>query len=104
MFTSAYYVLSEDQVVDDDEGVDCDERYFCQRRWKWGEVLRSNVRTADIRLTSLVFVFGVSMPKPVVSGGSAHPTAPQPVNRVVLPLTRNRSSDRMATAFTSLDR
>ena len=103
MFTSAYYLLSEDQVVDDDEGVDCDERYFCQRRWK-GEVLRSNVRTADIRLTSLVFVFGVSMPKPVVSGGSAHPTAPQPVNRVVLPLTRNRSSDRMATAFTSLDR
>ena len=43
----------------------------------WG-ILRSNVRTADIRLTSLVFVFGVSIPKPVVSGGSAHPTAPQP--------------------------
>jgi hypothetical protein len=97
-------VLSEDQVVDDDEGVDCDERHFCQCRWKWGEILRSNVRTADIRLTNLVFVFGVSIPKPVVSGGSAHPTTPQPVNRVVLPLTRNRSSDRMATAFTSLER
>ena len=38
------------------------------------KILRSNVRTAEIRLISLVFVFGVSMPKPVVSGGSAHPT------------------------------
>ena len=68
-------MLSKENVVNDDEGVDCYERYYRQIR-EMEVVLLSSVRTAEMSWTSFLFAFGVvSMPNPVGSGGSAHPTA-----------------------------
>lgn len=49
-----------------------------------GGLLLSSVRTAEIRLTSFPFAFGVvSIPNPVGSGSSAHPTTLNPGMAVV---------------------